>query len=53
MLGKNFVVQYNTNLAESNWLNLLALTNLSASPYQFLDPAGGNQPARFYRAFMQ
>ena len=53
MVGNNFVVQYNTNLAESNWLNLLALTNLSASPYQFLDPAGSSQPARFYRAFMQ
>ena len=53
MLGNNFVVQYNTNLAGSNWLNLLALTNLSASPYQFLDPAGSSQPARFYRAFMQ
>ena len=53
MLGNNFVVQYNTNLAGSNWLNLLALTNLSASPYQFLDPAGSAQPARFYRAFMQ
>ena len=53
MLGNNFVVQYNTNLAESNWINLLSLTNLSASPYQFLDPAGSGQPARFYRAFMQ
>ena len=53
LLGRDFVVQYNTNLAESNWLNLLALTNLSASPYQFLDPAGSSQPARFYRAFMQ
>jgi hypothetical protein len=40
-------------LADTNWINLLSLTNLSASPYQFLDPAGGDQPARFYRAFMQ
>jgi hypothetical protein len=31
---------------------LLSLTNLPTSPYQFLDPAGVNQPARFYRAFM-
>ena len=53
MLGNNFVVQYNINLAESNWINLLSLTNLSASPYQFLDPAGSGQPARFYRVFMQ
>ena len=53
MLSNNFVVQYNTNLAGSNWINLLSLTNLSASPYLFLDPAGVDQPARFYRAFMQ
>jgi uncharacterized repeat protein (TIGR03803 family) len=53
MLGNNFVVEFNTNLAETNWINLLSLTNLSASPYQFLDPARADQPARFYRAFMQ
>jgi len=53
MLSNNFVVQYSTNLAGTNWINLLSLTNLSASPYQFLDPAGVEQPARFYRAFMQ
>jgi uncharacterized repeat protein (TIGR03803 family) len=53
MLNNNFVVQYNTNLADTNWINLLSLTNLSASPYQFIDPTGGEQPARFYRAFMQ
>lgn len=53
MLSNNFVVQYNTNLAETNWIHLLSLTNLSVSPYQFLDPVGGGEPARFYRAFMQ
>ena len=53
MLGNNFVVQYSTNLSGTNWINLLSLTNLSASPYLFLDPAGVGQPARFYRAFMQ
>jgi uncharacterized repeat protein (TIGR03803 family) len=53
MLSSNFVVQYGTNLAGTNWLNLLSLSNLSASPYPFLDPAGVGQPARFYRAFMQ
>ncbi len=53
MLNSNFVVQYNASLADTNWIKLLSLTNLSASPYQFLDPAGGDQPARFYRAFMQ
>jgi uncharacterized repeat protein (TIGR03803 family) len=53
MLSSNFVVQYSTNLASSNWMNLLSLTNLPASPYLFLDPAGDGEPARFYRAFMQ
>jgi hypothetical protein len=53
MLSNNYVVQYSTNLADTNWINLLSLTNLSVNPYQFLDPAGAGQPARFYRAFMQ
>ena len=53
MLSSNFVVQYSTNLAGTNWINLLSLTNLPSSPYLFLDPAGVGQPARFYRAFMQ
>ena len=53
MLSNNFVVQYSTNLADTNWINLLSLTNLSSSPYEFLDPAGVVSPARFYRAFMQ
>jgi hypothetical protein len=50
-LGNGFMVQYNTNLADLTWLPLLSLTNLSTSPYQFLDPSGVGQPARFYRAF--
>jgi uncharacterized repeat protein (TIGR03803 family) len=53
MLNNNFVVQYSTNLAGTNWINLLSLSNLSASPYLFLDPTGVVPPARFYRAFMQ
>ena len=52
-LSNNFTVQYNTNVTGTNWVTLLSLTNLSASPYQFLDPAGSGQPARFYRALMQ
>jgi uncharacterized repeat protein (TIGR03803 family) len=52
MLSSNFVVQYSTNLAGTNWMNLLSLSNLPASPYLFLDPAGDGEPARFYRAFM-
>jgi hypothetical protein len=53
MLSSNFVVQYSTNLAGSNWMNLLSVSNLPASPYLFLDPAGDGEPARFYRAFMR
>jgi hypothetical protein len=53
MLSSNFVVQYSTNLAGTNWINLLSLTNLPFSPYLFLDSGGVGQPARFYRAFMQ
>jgi uncharacterized repeat protein (TIGR03803 family) len=49
-LGNEYVVQYNTNLAGTNWTYLLSLSDLSASPYQFLDPSGVGQPARFYRA---
>jgi uncharacterized repeat protein (TIGR03803 family) len=52
-LSSNFVVQYRTNLAGTNWVNLLSLTNLSSSPYLFLDSGGVGQAARFYRAFMQ
>jgi hypothetical protein len=53
MLSNNFVVQYSTNLAGTNWMHLLSLTNLPASRHRFLDPAGGGEPARLYRAFMQ
>ena len=53
MLNSNLVVQYSTNLAGSYWINLLFLSNLPASLYLFLDPAGDGAPARFYRAFMQ
>jgi hypothetical protein len=53
MWVSNFVVQYSTNLAGTNWMNLVSLTNLSVSPYPFLDPAGDGEPARFYRAFMR
>ena len=53
ILSNNFVVQYSTNLAGTNWINLLSLTNLQSSPYLFLDPAGDSAPARFYRAFIQ
>jgi len=53
MLSNNFVVQYSTNLAGTNWITLLSLTNLLTSPYQFLDPDGAGEPARFYRVWMQ
>jgi uncharacterized repeat protein (TIGR03803 family) len=51
ILSNNFVVQYSSNLAETNWINLLSLTNVSTSSYQFLDPSGVGEPERFYRAF--
>ena len=53
MVSSNFSVQYSTNLAVTNWINLLSISNLAANPYQFLDPAGVVPPARFYRALMQ
>jgi hypothetical protein len=53
MLSSNFVVQYRTNLAGTNWVNLLSLTNLPSGPYQFLDSGGVGQAARYYRAYMQ
>jgi hypothetical protein len=53
MLSSNFVVQYSTNLAGTNWTDLLSLSNLPFSPYLFLDPDSGDEPARFYRAFMR
>ena len=51
-LGSNFNVQYTAKLPATTWSNLLSITNLSVSPYQFPDPAGSGQPARFYRALM-
>jgi len=53
MLSSNIVVEYSTNLAGANWTHLLSLPILPSSPYRFLDPAGGAEPARFYRAYMQ
>ena len=52
-LGNNFVIQYCTNLAGTNWTDMLSLTNLSSSPYTFIDPAGISPAARFYRAIMR
>jgi hypothetical protein len=51
-LGSNYTVQYGTNLAGTNWINLLSITNLPSSPYPFIDNSGFNHPARFYRAFL-
>jgi uncharacterized repeat protein (TIGR03803 family) len=50
MLNNNFVVEYSTNLADTNWFILLSLTNLPSSPYQFRDTNGVGQSTRFYRA---
>ena len=53
MVGSNFSVQYVTDLSVTNWLNLRSISNLTVSPFQFLDAAGGTSPARYYRAVMQ
>jgi hypothetical protein len=53
MLSNNYNVQYTSYLHSNNWINLLSITNLPASPFEFIDPAGSGQPARFYRAVMQ
>ena len=53
MLSNNFVVQYNTDLTTTNWVDLISISNLSSSPYQFVDPDGIDQPVRFYRVIMR
>jgi hypothetical protein len=53
MLSSNYTVQYLDDLTATNWLNLLSISNLSVTPYQFFDPAESSRPARFYRAIMQ
>jgi hypothetical protein len=51
-LGSNYMVQFDTNLSDTHWMNLLSITNLPSSPYPFIDYSGVGQPARFYRAFL-
>jgi hypothetical protein len=55
--NSDWLPQISANPAGSNRMNLLCLSNLPASAYLFLDPAGdgepAGEPARFYRAFMQ
>jgi hypothetical protein len=53
MFSSNYIVQYTLNLHSNNWINLLSITNLSANPYQFIDPAGNLQSVKFYRAVMK
>ena len=53
MLRSNFNVQYSPSVTATNWLNLRSISNLSVSPYQFLDTSGSTQTARYYRAVMQ
>src|ERR1019366_8667585 len=53
MLHSNYVVQYSTNLARTNWIYLLSLSNWDHTPKMVFDPDGGGKPVRFYRAFMQ
>jgi uncharacterized repeat protein (TIGR03803 family) len=53
MLSNNFTVQYSPDLTGTNWITLQTFSNLLVSPYQFLDPDGAGEPARFYRVWMQ
>jgi hypothetical protein len=53
MLSSNFTIQYSTNLATTNWITLLTLSNLLNTPYSFADTNGMIFPTRFYRAQMQ
>jgi YDG domain len=53
ILSSNFTVQYSTNLAGTNWIDLRSITNLAANPFQFTDPDGFVPPARYYRAVMK
>jgi sugar lactone lactonase YvrE len=53
MLNSNFVVQYNTDLTTTNWMDLTSISNLTSSPYQFIDLDSLNQQARFYRVIMR
>ena len=48
--SNDFVVQYSTNLAGTNWITLLSVTNSLASPYWITDSPIDGQVARFYRA---
>jgi uncharacterized repeat protein (TIGR03803 family) len=48
--NNDFVVQYSTNLAGTNWITLFSVTNSSASPYWVMDGPIDGQAARFYRA---
>ncbi len=47
--GASYVIQYTTNLASSNWLDLITLSNSPAS-YHFIDTNASTNGARFYRA---
>jgi len=47
-VGRQYRVQASTNLAASNWVDLLAFTN-SLPSRQFVDPSAANAPGRFYR----
>jgi sugar lactone lactonase YvrE len=53
MVSNSFVVQYNTNLAGTNWTTLQRVPNLLTNPHPILDPAGFVSPARFYRVWME
>jgi formylglycine-generating enzyme required for sulfatase activity len=47
-VGSNYVVQYSTNLSQTNWLTLTNLT-LPNSPYLWVDTSTPETGKRFYR----
>ncbi|TAK95091.1 MAG: hypothetical protein EPO07_15770 [Verrucomicrobia bacterium] len=48
LVGSNYVIQFSTNLSQTNWATLFT-TNAPVSLITILDPAASNN-ARFYRA---
>lgn len=47
--GATYVIQYSTNLASSNWIDLITLSNPSGA-FQFSDTNVSTNGSRFYRA---
>jgi hypothetical protein len=48
--GQSFSIQASTNLASTNWINLLT-TNLPSANWSYTDTLATNFPARYYRTY--